>query len=190
VRLSDWFVSNPSILRIFESASPCLTRAIFMAAVSEDHDRNAEMAAHVERHGQELSIVGWCGDDGADLFVGPDGWTDHSWTGGQPNPLGWIGYLSGFAPGIWLHLEVLRENMLRRKAHYSGDWHQRCGIPMFNDLSVIRMSQRAWGDFMSALWNEALWFEKNEPKNYTSYAWDSPYWIPSGHCYDPWKVAL
>lgn len=45
-----------------------------------------------------------------------------------------------------------------------------CGCPVFSDGTVSRMSFRAWGDFMAAVWSE----EEDKDYCYVDFAWNDP----------------
>ena len=96
-------------------------------------------------------VVKWidyddAGDHEDSRIGGLGGWFGHSHT--------WADYLNMFEPGAIPYLLAMQAAVTRDGIREGGDWHQDCGVPLFDDGTVATYSYRAWGDLLAAIWSE------------------------------------
>lgn len=88
----------------------------------------------------------------------PESEHDLGWMGGWfKDGHRWKDYLNVYKEEVHPYLEALRQEVVSKNIRFGGDVHQHSddGAPKFSDGSVLRLSYRAWGDLMAAIWSEA-----------------------------------
>ena len=96
----------------------------------------------------------------------------------RANELGWMGgffsngnrwkdYIENFDGEAVPYLEAVRADIIANARRFSGDAHQHQpgGVPVFSDGKFMRLSFRAWGDLMAAVWSE----QENKDYNYMDF---------------------
>lgn len=81
------------------------------------------------------------------------------------NGMRWEDYQATWKDSAYPHLFALRKSIIELEIRHGGDWHQREGCPVYSDGSVTRMSMRAWGDLLAAIWST----EDNKDYNYMDF---------------------
>lgn len=76
------------------------------------------------------------------------GWVDET--------IRWKDFIDGFDYEARPYLEAVRKDATERGIRITGEQHQYCpeGVPLFDDGTVLKLSFRAWGDLMAAIWAE------------------------------------
>ncbi len=86
----------------------------------------------------------------------------------------WERYLNEFCKDVHQHLNMLRDDIIKREIWQCGDWHQKNNIecvPVFSDGFHFSGSYRGWGDLMAAVWSSVY----NVKYNYMHfYCGDAP----------------
>jgi hypothetical protein len=64
--------------------------------------------------------------------------------------------------------EFLKKEIVRLGIRNGGFWHQREGVPVFEDGNAFACSMRSWGGFMAEVWSE----QDGKEYDYIDFAWE------------------
>ncbi|MEE9532705.1 MAG: hypothetical protein V3W52_17135 [Syntrophobacteria bacterium] len=79
----------------------------------------------------------------------------------------WQDYLDGTPEECHKYAEAIRVSVIKNNIRITGEQHQYDseGAPVFSDGATTRLSYRAWGDLMAAIWAE----HEDSDYNYMSF---------------------
>jgi hypothetical protein len=113
-----------------------------------------------------MKVVKWIAyKDSADKKAAMD------WLGGMFNDgMRWNDYYPPEEVGkhsVEEYVNALRSEIIEKKIRITGEEHQYSdkGVPVFEDDTVARLSFRAWGDLMAAIWST----EENKDYSYMDF---------------------
>jgi hypothetical protein len=104
-----------------------------------------------DRRGSGKDELGWMG-----------GWFNFK-EGGKR----WKDYIETFTDEAVPYLEAVRADVVAHNRRFTGDAHQHQleGVPLFSDGKALRLTYRAWGDLMAAIWSE----QENKDYHYMNF---------------------
>ena len=99
----------------------------------------------------KVTVVGW---DQYDHDADTIGWMG-GWFNFHENGMRWADYLTEIYPPLQQYVEAVRAKVIEDGLRdITGARHQNGWAPKFSDGKVMRLSYRAWGDLMAAIWSE------------------------------------
>ena len=76
----------------------------------------------------------------------------------------WEDFIEGMDEETKAYAEAFKAYILEKNIKECAPWHQRIGVPLFEDNTYSTFSYRAWGDIMAAIYTT-----EEEPLNYMEY---------------------
>ncbi len=113
-----------------------------------------------------VTVVEWVADSDIETDADDIGWMG-GWFGWKRTGARWEDYLDAFGDSVRPYLEAVRASVLEHNLRLTGEQHQHggSGVPVFSDGKMLRLSYRAWGDLMAAIWSE----EEDKDYNYMDF---------------------
>lgn len=104
--------------------------------------------------GEALTVVDWVAYDSTNSSLEAPLPVLGGWFGVKRRNT-WADYEKDLLAEAVPYALAMKEAVVAAGIREGGDWHQDEGVPVFSDRRVLRMSYRAWGDLLAAIWSDA-----------------------------------